>query len=127
MVHNADVLKTLRSVRRALRPKGMLIFDNFNAEVIFRGMSRQLRDEVRSNGRTITRVSRVTLNLATGWTWNWDAEYVVDEKGRRRTFRDRSVLRAFSRDELNLFLSLAGFTAVRSRKRGAVILTVAEA
>jgi SAM-dependent methyltransferase len=127
MVSNADVIKTLRSVRRALRPKGVLILDNFDAELIFQDMSRPLRDKVRSNGRTVTRVSKRTINLNTGWTWNWDAEYVVDEKGRRRRFRDRTILRAFTGDEINLFLSLAGFTAVRSRKHGAVILTVAEA
>jgi SAM-dependent methyltransferase len=126
MTSNADVLGTLHCARRALRPKGVLILDNFDAQAIFRGISRPLRDRVRCDGMTITRLSERTMNLSTGWTWNWDAEYVVDHDGRRRVFRDRSILRAFTQDELKLFLALAGFRAVRSRSQGAVIFTVAE-
>ena len=125
MTSNADVMGALRCVRRALRPKGVLILDNFDAEAIFRDISRPLRDRVQRDGMTITRLSKRTPNLTTGWTWNWDAEYVVDDRGRRRVFRDRSILRAFTRDELKLFLMLAGFTTIRSRRQGAVILTIA--
>jgi hypothetical protein len=40
-------------------------------------------------------------------------------------FRDRSVLRAFTPDEIRLFLSLAGFEVLRNLRKGATILTVA--
>ena len=96
------------------------MFDTFDAMSIFRDLSRPVRDVVRAGGKTISRVSTRTANLATGWTWNWDATYVVEEGRRRRTFRDRSVLRAFTRDELML-------TSVRIKKRTAVFLTVARA
>jgi len=67
----------------------------------------------------------MSMNLKTGWTWNWDAVYVVDNARRKRTVRDRSALRAFTRDELRLFLKLAGFTPLRFTRRPGLILAVA--
>lgn len=127
MTSNGDVLAALQSIRRALRPKGVLVFDNFNATMIFKDLSRPVRDEVRVGGKTISRASKRTMNLTTGWTWNWDATYVIKDGRGQRTFRDHSVLRAFTRDELELFLLLAGFAPVRFRRQGSVILVVAEA
>lgn len=127
MTSNADVLAALRCIRRALRPKGVLVFDNFNATAIFKDLSRPLRQEVRVGTKTISRKSRRTMNLRTGWTWNWDATYVIKDGLRQRTFRDHSVLRAFTRDELELFLVMAGFTPIRFRRQGSVILAAAEA
>jgi len=127
MTKNEDVLNTLRCVRRSLRPHGVLVFDSFDARTIFADLSHPMRDVVRVGDKKISRVSTRTANLRTGWTWNWDARYLVEEGGRRRTFRDQSVLRAFPRDELAMFLALAGFTSARIRKRGAIFLTVAQA
>jgi SAM-dependent methyltransferase len=127
MTSNADVLAALRCIRRALRPKGVLVFDNFNASVVLKDLSRPLREEVRVGRKSISRASKRTLNLRAGWTWNWDASYVIKEGLRQQTFRDHSVLRAFTRDELQLFLILAGFTPVRFRLRGSIILAVAQA
>jgi SAM-dependent methyltransferase len=125
MTSNEDVLGALRSIRQALRPKGVLVFDNFDAEAIFKDLARPLRDHVRMRNKTISRVSKRTANLKTGWTWNWDAKYVVKDGRRTRTFRDRSVLRAFTRDELALFLVLTGFMPIRLQRQQSVILGVA--
>ena len=128
MTTNDDVLNTLRCIRRSLRTGGTLVFDTFDAKTIFADLARPVRDVVRLGDKTISRLSKRTANLRTGWTWNWDAMYLVEEKGsRRRTFRDHSVLRAFTRDELAMFLTLTGFTSARIRKRGAILLTVAQA
>lgn len=125
MPTNAQALDALRCVRRALRPGGVLIFDNFEAERIFTHFHKRSRERAHVGSKTITRESEGSWNLETGWTWNWDAVYVVEEGGRKRTFRDRSVLRAFGRDELRLLLGLAGFTEVRFRRGRDVVLTVA--
>ena len=57
MTSNDDVLSALRCVRQALRPKGVLVFDNFNAVTIFRDLAKPLRDEVRVGSKTISRLS----------------------------------------------------------------------
>ena len=126
MTSNADVMSTLRCVHRSLRPKGLLAFDNFNATAVFQDLSRPLRDEVRVDEKIITRFSKRTMDLGTGWTWNWDATYVIKDGPRQQTLRDHSVLRAFTADELRLFLLLTGFTPLRVRAHGSVILVLAQ-
>ena len=116
MTTNAHALDALRCIRKALRPGGVLIFDNFEAEGIFKHFHKRSRERVRVGSKTITRESKGSWNLEMGWTWNWDAVYLVEEGGRKRKFRDRSVLRAFTRDELRLLLALAGFTEVRFKR-----------
>ncbi len=125
MTTNADVQDALRCVRRVLKPEGILVFDNFEAEGIFANLPRRIREKYGSSPRIISRRSKTWANMTTGWTWNWDATYTVSEGGRKQIFTDLSVLRAFTRDELRLFLTLAGFTPVRFRRKGATILTVA--
>lgn len=125
MTSNEQVQSALRCIRRALRPGGVLVFDNFEAEGIFTHFHKRSREKFRVGAKTITRESEGSWNLQTGWTWNWDAVYVVQEGGRKRTVRDRSILRAFTRDELRLFLELAGFGEVRFRRGRDTILAVA--
>lgn len=122
---NQDVLAALRSIHKALKPGGILIFDNFDARKIFTKFRKRTRQNIRREGRRFVRESRLTPNLKTGWTWNWDARYVVHDELRKRRFRDRSLLRAFTPDELRLFLTLAGFETLRMSRRGAVMLAVA--
>lgn len=126
MTTNAQALDALRCIRGALRPGGVLIFDNFEAERIFTHFRKRSQERVRVGSKTITRKSVGSWNLETGWTWNWDAVYLVEEGGRKRTFRDRSILRAFTRDELRLLLGLAGFKEVRFKRRRETVLTVAQ-
>lgn len=127
MTTNEKVRSALQSIRRVLEPGGLLVFDNFDAETIFRDLSEPLRDQVRIGTKTITRTSERSMNLKTGWTWNWDATYVVQDGRRKETFRDHSVLRAFTRDELRLFLTLTGFSAVRISRGRHTIFAVARA
>ncbi|HLJ44677.1 MAG TPA: class I SAM-dependent methyltransferase [Bryobacteraceae bacterium] len=127
MTANDDVQNALRCIRRALKAGGILAFDNFAAERIFETLPRRSTERIVFGEKIITRRSKTWANLGGGWTWNWDAAYMVRAEGKTRTFRDSCVLRAFTRDELQLFLSLAGFTPVRLKRSGAVILTVAKA
>ena len=110
---------------KALKRGGILVFDNFDAEAIFRNFRTRSREKVKAGGKTFVRDSKMSMNLKTGWTWNWDAVYVVDNGKRKRTVRDRSVLQAFTRDELRLFLALVGFTPLRFTRRPGLILAVA--
>ncbi len=124
MTTNQDVMGALGSIHRALKPEGILVFDNFEASRIFTDFKERIRQEVRRGDQRFVRVSELSRNLATGWTWNWDATYVV-EGGKKQKFRDRSVLRAFTPDELRLFLALAGFDTLRIKRVGVDIFTVA--
>ena len=125
MTTNREVLDALRSIHRALQPGGILIFDHFDASAIFTRFQKRMREDIRRDDRRFIRRSDNSPNLTTGWTWNWNATYVVDNGGRKQAFQDRSVLRAFTPDEMRLFLTLEGFEPLTTRRRGATILTVA--
>jgi SAM-dependent methyltransferase len=126
MTTNQDVLAALGSIHKALKPGGFLIFDNFEASRIFPNFQKRIRQEVRRGPRTFVRVSELSRNLGTGWTWNWDATYIIDDGRKKQKFLDRSVLRAFTPDELRLFLGLTGFDTLRISRRGVDIFTIAQ-
>ncbi len=125
MTSNEDVTNAVKCIHRALAPGGILMFSNFNAHVIFRNFRKRHVHRATFEGRKYTRYSTTSPNPAGGWTWNWDARYIIVENGRKCVIDDTSVMRAFTRDELLLFLALAKFEPVSVRKRDADITIVA--
>jgi hypothetical protein len=49
------------------------------------------------------------LNLETGWTYDWRAKYFIEENEETSQYDDLTTLRAFTKDEMVLFLKLNGF------------------
>ncbi|MDQ1350077.1 MAG: hypothetical protein QG657_378, partial [Acidobacteriota bacterium] len=110
MTTNKDVMNALQSIYKILKEDGLLIFDNFKADELLPNLKKESGQEVESGDTKYRRVNRTSLNLETGWTWNWEAEYHIEKKGReKKLITDRSVLRAFTEDELKLFLQLTGY------------------
>lgn len=125
MTRNQDMLDALEAIHKALKPKGILIFDNFEAARIFTNFQPRLREDIRREDRRFTRLSERIPDLRTGWTWRWNATYLVDDGLRREEFQDRSILRAFTPDEVRLFLALTGFEPLRIRTQAVTTLTIA--
>jgi SAM-dependent methyltransferase len=110
LLRNGDVLDTLESAHRALKSRGLLGFDCFRADRVFLDAGRESVQTIKRGDTLFRRLSRTSPNLATGWSFNWEAEYRISKKGRKeKVVRDRMVLRAFTKDELGLFLGLRGF------------------
>jgi SAM-dependent methyltransferase len=126
MTTNRDVRAALRCIHRALKPAGTLILDNFEASAIFTNFQERTSHVVRRDGQSFLRKSRQSMNFDTGWTWIWEADYTLDDGQQKRKFHDRSVLRAFTPDELRLFLVLTGFERLRQSRQGQTMLTVAQ-
>lgn len=116
MVSNRDVLAALSSSHRVLEPGGVLLFDNFNAEVMIPRLqaAAETVQDISGKGFRGRRVNRTRLNLDTGWTWDWDAEYHILREGmaEEEVIRDHTALRAFTADELRLFLNMSHFVKV---------------
>ncbi len=124
MTTNKDVMCALQSIYRTLKEKGILIFDSFKADELLPNLKTESSQEVESGDTKYRRVNRTSLNLETGWTWNWEADYHIEKKGEeKKIITDRSVLRAFTEDELKLFLQLTGYTVLEIIKENT--LTVA--
>ncbi|MBN2013148.1 class I SAM-dependent methyltransferase [candidate division KSB1 bacterium] len=111
MTTNDDMLCAFASIQRTSKQGGIFVFDNFKADAIFADFKQDMQHCVAYQTRRYIRDSQCTPpNLATGWIWNWDATYTVEEAGKEmRVYHDTSVLRAFIKEELSLLLQLANF------------------
>ena len=109
-----------------LKSDGIVIFDNFYAPGIFGDFQESSEVKTTYQSRTYTRISKTNPNLETGWTWNWEAKYIVEEGGETQEFQDTTLLRAFTEDELQLFLNSCGFHVLESEAKTFEIWTVAQ-
>ena len=125
MATNDDVISSLTSINNHLKRKGVLIFDNFNAEAIFDNFEKKIITHARYNNKKYKRIIKKSINLNNGWTWDLDETYYVTEKGKTNIFRNKETLRAFTIDEINLFLRLGRFRILNNIKQNFSFTTVA--
>ncbi len=125
MTTNRDVRNALSSARRALKPGGTLVFDNFDAATIFANRKRRFVNAAEHGGRRYRRVVVNTMLPERGWLWRWSSDWTIRESGRTRRIHDERILRAFTPDEIELHLRLAGLELVRTTRAGAVLTTIA--
>jgi len=108
IIENKGILDTLKGICQSLKDKGLLVFDVFEANRIFDNFN-DFEQIIEHNNTKIKRVSKLTMNLSTGWTYDWNARYIIEKGGEVNEYDDVTTLRAFMKDEILLFLKLAGF------------------
>lgn len=108
VIENQGIQDTLVGVFKSLKNNGILVFDVFEASGIFDNFN-DFEQNFEINDRKIKRVSKLKMNLATGWTYDWHAKYIIEQNGETTEYDDITTLRAFTKDEISLFLKLTGF------------------
>lgn len=117
MLKNSDVCCCLESIYKSLKYDGVFVFDNFDAESIFADFKPYTESQSVHGSHKYTRTSTNSMNLETGWTWNWNASYIIEEPGKEKVvIEDNSILRAFTKDELSIFLKINGFKLIDTLK-----------
>ena len=110
---NHDVYQGLDCMNKSLKSNGILMFDAIDAAQLFLNFKKENKDELTASfgNNHYKRVSESKLNMETGWTWDWSSVYYkLDEENKFKEIgQDFSILRAFTKDEIQLFLSLSGF------------------
>jgi len=109
VTENQGIMDTLTGVHRALEDNGLFVFGVFEANGIFDNFN-DFEQTVRNQDKQIRRISRLKKNLATGWTYDWFAKYIITQGDKVTEYDDVTTLRAFTKDEVALFLKLTGFT-----------------
>ena len=113
LTSNQDILQAFDCINKCLKPNGILMFDAIDAAQLFLNFKEENKDElVASFGDNhYKRNSESKPNMETGWTWDWTSVYYkLDKKQQYQEIgQDFSTLRAFTKDEVRLFLSLSGF------------------
>jgi SAM-dependent methyltransferase len=108
ITENKGILDTLKGIHNALKDKGVLVFGVFDANGIFANFN-DFEQNIEHNNKRIRRLSRLKKNLETGWTYDWHARYIIEQDGKCSEFDDLTTLRAFTKDEILLFLTLTDF------------------
>ena len=108
VIDNNGILDTFNGVYKSLKDKGLFVFDVFEANGIFDNFN-DFEQNFEINDRKIKRISKLKMNLSTGWTYDWYAKYIIDQNGETTEYDDITTLRAFTKDEISLFLKLTGF------------------
>ena len=109
VIDNQGIMNTLSGIHKSLRNKGLLVFGVFEANGIFDHFN-DFEQIIEHNNKRIKRISKLKMNLETGWTYDWYAKYSIEQDGIVTEFDDVTTLRAFTKDEILLFLKLTGFT-----------------
>ncbi len=108
VIDNQGIMETLKGVHKSIKENGLLVFGVFNANQIFDNFN-DFEQNIEHNGKKIRRISHLEKNLSTGWTYDWFAKYIIEQDDKITEFDDITTLRAFTRDEIALFLKLTGF------------------
>ncbi|GAB3640383.1 class I SAM-dependent DNA methyltransferase [Spirosoma arcticum] len=116
IIHNQEVLSTLRHIGQCLPENGKLIFDFIDAATFLPDMDESALIEhwAIHEQQSYLRQSRYVPNLATGLTWDWHSAFFVETPdGQHQPIgTDLATLRAFLPDEIRLLLQLAGFRLI---------------
>jgi len=108
VTENKGIIDTFNGIHRLLENKGVFVFGVFEANGIFDNFG-DFEQDINHNNKRIRRISKLKKNLETGWTYDWYAKYIIEEKGNVSEYDDLTTLRAFTKDEILLFLKLTGF------------------
>ena len=124
-IENEEVLNTFTGIHKVLKNNGLLIFDFFEADGVMHDLN-DFEQEIKVGNKRIHRMSQLKKNLKTGWTWDWIAQYTIEENGKTEVHDDFATLRAFTKDEIRLFLKLSGFKVKRVMEDRKIVSFIAE-
>ena len=108
VIDNRGIIDTLNGVHKSLKENGFFVFGVFEANQIFDNFN-DFEQNIEHNSKKIRRISHLEKNLQTGWTYNWTAKYIIEQNNQILEYDDVTTLRAFTRDEISLFMKLTGF------------------
>ncbi len=125
VTENMGIVDTMQGIHKALKDHGLFVFGVFNAPEIFENFN-DFEQHYETKSGKITRKSQLEMNLATGWTYDWTAQYIVESHGKTEVFDDLTTLRAFTEDEILLFLTLTGFICKEVIREAKTFTLIAE-
>jgi len=125
VIDNQGIIDTFNGVHKSLKNNGLLVFGIFDANQIFHNFD-DFEQNIEHNNKKIRRISHLEKNLATGWTYDWFAKYIIMKDNQISEHDDVTTLRAFTTDEITLFLKLTGFYLEEIIDEGKALIIVAK-
>ena len=125
VIENQGIMDTLKGVHKSLKDDGIFVFGVFDANQIFDNFD-DFEQTIEHNNKKIRRISHLEKNLSTGWTYDWFAKYIIEQDNKTSEYDDITTLRAFTRDEIALFMKLTGFSIIEIIDEGKAFTIVAK-
>lgn len=120
LITNSDVQNTLKSIHQNLNNKGIFCFDFIDANQFISDVTPQKLVEHKAvhNQTTYVRKSIWSPHLQHGMDVNWQSVYYeVEENNLVEIGNDEEFARAFTQNEIEIFLTLNGFKILEMFKR----------
>jgi SAM-dependent methyltransferase len=117
---NKDVINTFSSIYNNLETNGILCFDFIDANefIPFIAKGEEVTHEAAFDDEAYVRESFWQPNLENGMAFQWDSVYYKKEKnGRIKIGEDNSVIRTFTINEIEIFLTVCSFEIKEIIKR----------
>ncbi|HLN74112.1 MAG: class I SAM-dependent DNA methyltransferase [Methylococcaceae bacterium] len=108
VTENKGIIETLKGIHQSLKTHGLLVFGVFEANGIYDNFN-DFEQNFQLDNKRIRRISTLKMNLETGWTYDWHAKYIIEQEGNISEYDDLTTLRAFTKEEILLFLKLNRF------------------
>lgn len=112
LISNADVHTAFKSMNNNLKSGGLLCFDFIDANRFIPAIDpkQAVVHEAHYQNEHYRRESFWSINLQEAWTFDWESHYYrIIEAQKHKIGADSSLLRTFTRDDIQLLLTLNGF------------------
>jgi SAM-dependent methyltransferase len=117
---NKDVMATFNSIKSVLQKVGALIFDFIDAKSFIPSIREKeiISHEVVIDSVRYKRETIFEKHIDNSWNWIWKSTFFKEEEsGYKEIGSDEAELRAFTADELEIFLTLTGFKILQGVDR----------
>ena len=112
MYSDEDIRKALMSIKKSLKPKGILLFDNYEDTKITKTDYFNGRITGKDRKIEIIRDSSTEIISKNPFIINWKATYTIKENDTHQSFNDEMQHRAFSRQEIKSILEKNRFIQI---------------
>ena len=115
LLSNKDISGCLKSVHQNLKFGGLLCFDFIDANRFFKEIKGgiEVKHTAIFDQKKYERTSFFNTNISENLMFNWDSKYYENTQGKAKLIaEDRSEVRAFTKNEWELYLHLNNFELV---------------
>lgn len=112
LLSNKDIFGCLKSIHQNLKPGGLLCFDFIDANRFFKKIKdgKEVQHTAIFDEKKYERTSFFKTNTSENFMFNWDAKYYESSQGKTKLIaKDSSEVRAFTKNEWELYLHLNNF------------------
>ncbi|AUC81323.1 class I SAM-dependent methyltransferase [Lacinutrix sp. Bg11-31] len=115
LLSNKDVDSTLKAIHKNLKKDGILCFDFIDANRFFKDIKGglKIKHSATFNNKKYNRDSFLIPTTSNNFMFNWESKYYETQNKKKQLIaKDNSEVRAFTKNEWEIFLHLSNFKLI---------------